>query len=388
MLMAVTMVAAFTGCGDSKKPAASDTEDTSNKEIEAADYYASVQKNAEIYKKYVTLGEYKGIEVKVDRSGLEVTDDDVESNINSMLNQFSTTEEIKEGVTAIGDDIILDYSGKKDGVAFSGGTATDASYTIGSGLFISDLDNGLAGLTIGQEYDIPCKFPDDYTSADLAGQDVVFTVKVTAKTKTVLPELTDAWVAEKNQDLGFESDVTTVEGLRKATREYLENYSNSSFSANKFGTALDTIIKNSTINGYPEAEVASLIDVYKNNVKSSYETYASYYESMGISSYEDYLKNAMNCSSEEEFDEVAKEAVHEYLEEKMVITIIAAENNLAVTADEINEMGEQWAADYGYNNYQEILDAYTKEMNAEVGFEVLSQKVQDFVNENAKEVTE
>ena len=50
MLMAVTMVAAFTGCGDSKKPAASDTEDTSNKEIEAADYYASVQKNAEIYK--------------------------------------------------------------------------------------------------------------------------------------------------------------------------------------------------------------------------------------------------------------------------------------------------------------------------------------------------
>ena len=96
----------------------------------------------------------------------------------------------------------------------------------------------------------------------------------------------------------------------------------------------------------------------------------------------------MNCSSEEEFDEVAKEAVHEYLEEKMVITIIAAENNLAVTADEINELGEQWAADYGYNNYQEILDAYTKEMNAEVGFEVLSQKVQDFVNENAKEVTE
>ena len=305
-----------------------------------------------------------------------------------MLNQFSTTEEIKEGVTAIGDDIILDYSGKKDGVAFSGGTATDASYTIGSGMFISDLDNGLAGLTIGQEYDIPCRFPDDYTSADLAGQDVVFTVKVTAKTKTVLPELTDAWVAEKNQDLGFESDVTTVEGLRKATREYLKNYSSSSFSANKFGTALDTIIKNSTINGYPEAEVASLIDVYKNNVKSSYETYASYYESMGISSYEDYLKNAMNCSSEEEFDEVAKEAVHEYLEEKMVITIIAAENNLAVTADEINELGEQWAADYGYNNYQEILDAYTKEMNAEVGFEVLSQKVQDFVNENAKEVTE
>ena len=71
--MAVTMVVAFTGCGDSKKPAASDTEDTSNKEIEAADYYASVQKNAEIYKKYVTLGEYKGIEVE--KKTAEVTDE-------------------------------------------------------------------------------------------------------------------------------------------------------------------------------------------------------------------------------------------------------------------------------------------------------------------------
>lgn len=390
LLMAVTMVATLAGCGsnnnNSTSNTTSDPNDTSNKEVEAADYYASAQKNAEVYKQYVTLGNYKGIEVTVDKSALAVSDEDVETNINTILNQFSTTEQITEGVTANGDTVILDYSGKKDGVAFSGGTATDVSYTIGSGNFIDDLDKGLVGLTIGQQYDIPCKFPDNYSSTDLAGQDVVFTVTVTAKTNTVLPELTDEWVASKKDDIGL--NASNVEELRKNTREYLENYNESSYSAEKFASALEKIIANSTISGYPEAEVSSLVTVYKNNIKTSYDTYSAYYTSSGINSYDDYLKYAYNCSSDDEFTEYAKEQVHQYLEEKMIITMIAVENNLTVSADEINDLGAEWAEQYGYDSYQEILDSYTKEMNAEVGFEVLSEKVQNFINDNCVEVTE
>ncbi len=390
LLMAVTMVATLAGCGsnnnNSTNSTTSDSNDTSNKEVEAADYYASAQKNAEVYKQYVTLGNYKGIEVKVDKSSLTVSDDDVETNINTMLNKFSTTEQITEGVTASGDTVILDYSGKKDGVAFSGGTATDVSYTIGSGKFIDDLDKGLVGLTIGQQYDIPCKFPDNYSSEDLAGQDVIFTVTVTAKTNTVLPELTDEWVASKKDDIGL--NASTVDELRKNTREYLENYNTSSYAATKFATALDKIIEDSTITGYPEAEVSSLITVYKNNIKTSYDTYSAYYTASGINSYEDYLQYAYNCSSDDELTDYAREQVHQYLDEKMVITMIAVENNLTVSADEINALGAEWAKQYGYDSYQEILDSYTKEMNAEVGFEVLSGKVQNFVNDNAVEVTE
>lgn len=390
LLMAVTMVATLAGCGsnnnNSTNSTTSDSSDTSNKEVEATDYYASAQKNAEVYKQYVTLGNYKGIEVKVDNSSVAVSDEDVENNINTILNQFSTTEQITEGITANGDTVILDYSGKKDGVAFSGGTATDVSYTIGSGGFIDDLDKGLAGLTIGQQYDIPCKFPDNYSSTDLAGQDVIFTVTVTAKTNTVLPELTDDWVASKKDDIGL--NASNVEELRNNTREYLENYKKSSYSAEKFSSALEKIIANSTISGYPEAEVSSLVTVYKNNIKTSYDTYSAYYTSSGINSYDDYLKYAYNCSSDDEFTEYAKEQVHQYLEEKMVITMIAVENNLTVSADEINALGAEWAEQYGYDSYQEILDNYTKEMNAEVGFEVLSEKVQNFINDNCVEVTE
>lgn len=387
LALTTAMVLTLAGCESSSNTTTTATRaegDTSNYAIEASDFDAFIKSNAEVYKQYVTLGNYKGLEVEVDKTYLQVTDSDIESSIDTVRNQFATTENITEGVTASGDTVVLDYSGKKDGVAFSGGTATDVSYTIGSGKFIDDLDKGLVGLNIGETYDIPCTFPDNYSSTDLAGQSVIFTVTVTAKTNTVLPELTDEWVAANKEDIGLEAN--TVEELYSATREYLTNYGNSLYSSDKFGKALSQIIENSTITGYPEAEVNSLVDVYTNNIKTSYETYASYYEASGISSYEDYLLSAYGCSSEDDFADYAKEQVYSYLDEKMVITLIAAENNLAVSADEIFELGEEWADSYGYDSYQEILDSYTNEMNAEVGFEVLTEKVQNFVSDLCVEI--
>jgi trigger factor len=387
LLLTATMAVTLVGCSNSKGSGSVtlDPTDTSNQEVEAADFYATVQRNAEVYKSYVTLGEYKGIEVEIDESLYQVTDDDVESYITSILSQYATTESITEGVTAAGDTIVLDYAGTKDGVAFSGGTATDVSYTIGSGQFIDDLDNGLVGLNIGEQYEIPCRFPDNYGSTTLAGQDVIFTVTVTAKTLSVVPELTDEWVAENSEDVGLEA--TTAAEFRTALKEYLENYNASSLSADKFSYALETIISNSEINGYPEKEVESLIEVYTSNIKDSYETYSTYYSSSGIDSWEDYISSAYGCASDDEFTEYAREAVHEYMDEKMVITLIAVENNLTVSADEIIALGEEWAETYGYDDYQEILDTYGTEMNAEVGFEVLTEKVQDFVNESVKVVS-
>jgi trigger factor len=387
LLLTATMAVTLAGCSNSKGSSSVtlDPTDTSNQEVEAADYYATVQRNAEVYKSYVTLGEYKGIEVTIDESQYQITDDDVETYISSILSQYSTTESITEGVTAVGDTIVLDYAGTKDGVAFSGGTATDVSYTIGSGQFIDDLDNGLAGLNIGEQYELPCRFPDNYGTS-LAGQDVIFTVTVTAKTQTVIPELTDEWVAENSADVGLEA--TNVEEFRKALKEYLEDYNSSALSSDKFTYALDTIISNSEIKDYPSKEEESLIDVYTSNIKTSYETYATYYSSSGIDSWEDYISSAYGCASDDEFTEYAREQVHAYMDEKMVITLIAVENNLTVSADEINALGEEWAEEYGYDDYQEILDTYGNEMNAEVGFEVLTEKVQDFVNQSVKVVAE
>ncbi len=380
IIMAASMVASLTACGGSDKNNSSDSSSnggsTVNQEIAANQYADTIKSNAETYKTYISLPEYKGLSVSVDSEQKEVTDSDVTDYINNLISQYGTTESVTEGVTANGDTISLDYSGLLDGTAFSGGTATDVSYTIGSGKFIDDLDKGLVGLTVGEEYDIPCKFPDNYSSSDLAGKDVIFKVTVNSIKKTTLPELTDDWVASNASSLNVEA--TTVEGLKSYVKDYLETQAKTNYDSSKYQAAWKTISEQiNTDKGYPEAELNSLIDTLKSNVQSEYNQYGSYY---GISDFNSYLSQVYGFDSEDAFNDYAKEYAQSYLLEKMAITIIAENENITVSEDDINDMGAQLASYYGYSDYQEILDTYGNQMNSEVGYQVLYQKVQDFIN--------
>lgn len=382
IMLAATLMASLTACGKKENTTqGSSAGSTVNTEITAEQYAGTITSNAEIYKQYVTLPEYKGVEVTVDRTSLDITDEDVESYISNLLSQFATTENLTEGVTASGDTVTLDYSGKLNGEAFSGGTATDASYTIGSGKFISDLDQGLIGLNVGQEYEIPCTFPSDYSSSDLAGKDVIFVVTVTSIQKSTLPELTDTWVAENASSMGVEA--TTVAELRTYVKDYLKTQAEASFASEKYQAVFQKLSENLTPSGYPQEELDSLVNTLKSNIESEFNSYGSAY---GISDLDSYLKQVYGFESQDDFNEYAVEYAQQYLLEKMVLTIIAAEQNISVSADEINDMGTQLADYYGYESYQEILDSYGNEMNAEVGYEVLYQKIQEFLNENAVEV--
>ena len=380
IIMAASMVASLTACGGSDKNNSSDSSSnggsTVNQEIAANQYADTIKSNAETYKTYISLPEYKGLSVSVDSEQKEVTDSDVTDYINNLISQYGTTESVTEGVTANGDTISLDYSGLLDGTAFSGGTATDVSYTIGSGKFIDDLDKGLVGLTVGEEYDIPCKFPDNYSSSDLAGKDVIFKVTVNSIKKTTLPELTDDWVASNASSLNVEA--TTVEGLKSYVKDYLETQAKTNYDSSKYQAAWKAISEQiNTDKGYPEAELNSLIDTLKSNVQSEYNQYGSYY---GISDFTSYLSQVYGFDSEDAFNDYAKEYAQSYLLEKMAVTIIAENENITVSEDDINDMGAQLASYYGYTDYQEILDTYGNQMNSEVGYQVLYQKVQDFIN--------
>lgn len=384
IIMAASMVASLTACGGSNNNSTDATNATAssnttvNQEITADQYADTIKGNAETYKTYISLPEYKGLSVTVDSEQAQVSESDVTDYIDNLISQYGTTETVTEGVTASGDVISLDYSGLLDGTAFSAGTATDVTYTIGSGKFIDDLDKGLVGLTVGQEYDIPCKFPDDYSSSDLAGKDVIFKVTVNSIKKTTLPELTDEWVASNASSLNVEA--TTVDGLKSYVKDYLETQAKTNYDSSKYQAAWKVISDGITNNnGYPEDELNSLIDTLKSNIQSEYNQYGSYY---GISDYATYLSQVYGFESEDAFNDYAKEYAQSYLLEKMAITIIAENENITVTADDINDMGAQLASYYGYTDYQEILDSYGNQMNSEVGYEVLYQKVQDFINAN------
>ena len=377
VLLVGALAASLVAC-DSKKKEVDKTPSTVNTEINADEYAATITDNAGIYKTFVSLSDWKGMSVDLAESDYKVTDSDVEDYIQSLLEATATTDAQTTGTTKSGDTIKLDYSGKLDGTAFSGGTATDASYTIGSGKFINDLDKGLVGLTVGVETDIPCTFPESYQNSDLAGKQVVFTVTVKEIDVTVVPELNDEWVTANASKLGVsDAELTNVEDLRAYVKNYLETQAASNRSSTVFETAYSQMSDGLDVSEYPSEELADLLKTLNNNVDSEYQSYSSSY-----SSKEDYLKSAYNFDSLDAFNEYADNYAKQYLLQKMIITMIAADNNITVSADDINSTGEELASYYGYNDYQEILDTYGKTMNAEIGYQVLYQKVVEFVCDN------
>ena len=377
VLLVGALAASLVAC-DSKKKEVDKTPSTVNTEINADEYAATITDNAGIYKTFVSLSDWKGMSVDLAESDYKVTDSDVEDYIQSLLEATATTDAQTTGTTKSGDTIKLDYSGKLDGTAFSGGTATDASYTIGSGKFIDDLDKGLVGLTVGVETDIPCTFPESYQNSDLAGKQVVFTVTVKEIDVTVVPELNDEWVTANASKLGVsDAELTNVEDLRAYVKKYLETQAASNRSSTVFETAYSQMSDGLDVSEYPSEELADLLNTLNNNVDSEYQSYSSSY-----SSKEDYLKSAYNFDSLDAFNEYADNYAKQYLLQKMIITMIAADNNITVSEDDINSTGEELASYYGYNDYQEILDTYGKTMNAEIGYQVLYQKVVEFVCDN------
>ena len=327
LMLVAAMTASLTACGSKKTE---EPTSTVHKSITAAEYDAAITSDAAIYKKAFTMPEYKGIQVTVDKSVLNVAESDVDDYINkNIVSAEATTENVTSGVTADGDTVILDYSGKLDGEAFSGGTATDTTYTIGSGNFISDLDKGLVGLTVGQEYDIPCTFPDNYTS-DLAGKSVIFTVEANA---------------------------------------------NDTYLNNTFTSAYQIISENIGDVNYPQDEIDSLVEVLNTNIESEFNTYGSYY---GISDLDTYKKSVYGFDSIDAFNEYATSSAQQYLLQKMIVTIIAADNDIHVSEDEINSYGNDLAQYYGYDDFNAIVDAVGSEVVSEIGYEILYQKVVEF----------
>ena len=120
----------------------------------------------------VTLGEYKGVEVE--KSDVEVTDEDINKEVDKERENNSRTIDVDDRAVESGDIIKLDFDGSVDGVPFEGGKAENYTLTIGSGSFIPGFEDQLIGTKIGEEKDVTVTFPEDYHEKSLAGKEAVF----------------------------------------------------------------------------------------------------------------------------------------------------------------------------------------------------------------------
>lgn len=220
----------------------------------------------------VTLGEYKGVEVK--REHTLVTEDEVNAEIEKERNKQAAEVSVDNRAVAEGDTVNLDYSGSVDGVKFAGGTAEAQTLKIGSHTFIPGFEEQMVGMNIGDERDINVTFPEDYHAENLAGKPVVFKVKVHAITEENVPELNDEFV----QDI---SECSTVDEYTAYVRGDLEKRAAERAKNERTDLILQKVIDNAEVEIHGDivsAEVDMQIDRFDKQLQSFGADLKSYLE--------------------------------------------------------------------------------------------------------------
>ncbi len=318
--------------------------------------------------KYVTLGNYKGIEIEETEPA--VADGVVDSYINYILAQNATTTDITGRAVESGDVVSIDYVGYQDGEAFDGGTGS-YDLTIGSGSFIDGFEDGLIGHEIGEKVTLDLTFPDPYpNNPDLAGKPVVFDVTINAIKESQTPELNDEFV----EGLGI-TDVKTVAEFR----DYVYNifYQDAEFTYNNTIKAdvTDAVMAGCTFEPLPQEMTdryyQGLVDemtALASNQSMTLENYMSTYYGLDASTYPDKLK------------EIGLTRGQQYV----MMQAIADAEGITVTDEEVDQEIQSRVEAYGY----ESADEYKKTTDVEALREYLmANKVMDFLIENAKITT-
>lgn len=311
------------------------------------------------------LGEYKGLELAAEEAAVE--DSEVESKLEELRNRHAEMETLTEGAVENGDVTIIDFKGKKDGVPFEGGTAEKYSLEIGSGSFIPGFEEQMIGLEIGGEKEIGVTFPEEYHQEDLAGQDVVFEIKLHGINRKKLSDLNDEFAADV-------SEFKTLEELREDIGKTILKEKKEDIENELRKEAVEKAAANTEID-IPESMIEGQID-------NMVEDFAVRIGAQGISleQYLGYLGEEMD-SFRDKYREGAEKAV----KEKLVLDAIAEKEGVEVSREEVDAEIAKVA-----EIYNRTVEEVTEMLNAQGQMDqfkgsMKSQKAIEVIIENSAE---
>ena len=186
------------------------------------------------------LGEYKGLEVT--KLSTEVTDEEVEAQIQAELAKKAELEIKEDGAVEDGDTAVIDFEGFLGEEAFEGGKGEDYALEIGSGSFIPGFEEQLVGVKAGESKDVVVTFPEEYHAAELAGKEATFKVTVKEIKTKVLPELNDDFAKE------IDPEVESLDALRAKIKEQTAEQK----KAESEGTLRDELVEKAAENAEME----------------------------------------------------------------------------------------------------------------------------------------
>ena len=287
---------------------------------------------------YVTLPEdYASISLK--KSDIEPTAEEVQSQIDNLLSQNTTTQQVTDRAAADGDTVNIDYAGTVDGVAFTGGTYSGYSLTLGSGTFIDGFEDQIIGHTPGETFDVNVTFPDGYSDSTdsegnavvLSNKKAVFSVTLNSISEEVLPELTDAWVDE---NFGTSDDIHTVEDLRALYQKML-------YESNLSDAVMSYLLENSSFKDLPK----EVTDYQVNQCLNYYYTMANYY---GYD-LDSFLQTASGYENADALLDAMSDSITQYAREALLYQAVAEAMDIAPTQEQIDTYSaytETYGADY------------------------------------------
>ncbi len=309
----------------------------------------------------VTLGKYKGIQIK--KIEYNVTEEDIENELNKMAEKNARLVSIEDRPVESGDITVIDFEGFVDGVPFDGGKAENHELTIGSNTFIPGFEDQIIGMKLEEEKEINVKFPEEYFSKNLAGKDATFKVKLHEIKKKEMPEIND----ELAKDI---SEFDTIKELKNSIKEKQEEQNKSRAKYETEDEVIKAVCAESTVdipNGMIELEI--------DNMAKDIETRLSY-QGMKLDQYLKMMNKTMD-----DFRKENKEQAENNIKTRLVLEAIEKEEKIEVTEDEISNKIKEMADSYGRKE-EEVKD--NPQLVKYVGDSLKSEKTINFLVENAK----
>ena len=322
-------------------------------------YVASVALKPE-----VKLGKYKG--VKIEKVSTEVTDADVDAEIEKERRANSRTIVVEDRPVKDGDITVINFEGFVDGVAFEGGKGENYPLTIGSGQFIPGFEEQLIGAKIGEDVEVNVTFPEDYQAEDLAGKAAVFKCKVNEIKETELPEADDEFASEV-------SDFDTIAEWKEDLKKSLTEKKVASAKEEKENKALEAAVENAEMvipDAMAEFECEQMINDYAMRLSQQGLSIDQYLMFTGMDM--DGLKAQM------------KPQAIKTIKSRLVLEAIVNEEKLEANDDEIDAEIAKMAEMYGMENdkLKESIGDREKELMSK---DVCLRKAVELVAAEAKE---
>jgi len=312
----------------------------------------------------VTLGKYKG--VKVDKIEVEVTEADVDAEVNRERESNARTITIEDRAVKDGDMTVIDFEGFVDGVAFEGGKGENYPLTIGSGAFIPGFEEALIGANLNEETDVNVTFPEDYQASELAGKPAVFKCTVKEIKEKQLPELDDEFASEVSE---FDTLAEYREDVKKKLAEKKETEAKNA----KEDAVIDAIIE--------EAQMEIPDAMLETQQRQMLDDFAQRMQAQGLSM-EQYMQFT-GLTPAALLEQIKPQALKR-IQSRLVLEAVVAAEKLEASEEEFEEEVKVMAEAYQMeaDKVKELLGENGKK---QVMQDICVKKAVTFVVDNAKE---